>query len=161
MTFPTGTQISTANVATASADPSLARQDFYDLIVAVNAVLSSYNAAQGVLVLDGSAKVGTGYLPSTVAVSGNQVFQPSTGIVSIQNVLRLAQIYTADLGGQTGTTSPNAGDIVYLVDGDAGQPCISCYDGTNWRVIRLATQVGDVGAGITGTATLACDAEVV
>ena len=158
MTFPTGTTIPTTNVASASSDPSLARQDFYDLIVAVNSILSSYNAAQGVLVLDGSAKVGTVYLPSTVAVTGNQVFQPSTGIVSIQNVLRLAQIYTADLGTQTGTATPNAGDLVYLVDGDAGRPCIGAYDGTKWRVIRLATQVGDVGAAITARVTVTATA---
>jgi hypothetical protein len=154
MTFPTGTTISTANVASASSDPSLARQDFYDLIVAFNAILSSYNAAQGVLVLDGSAKIGTNQLPSTVAVTGNQVFQPSTGVVSIQNVLRLTQIYTADLGSQTGTTSPNAGDICYLVDGDVGRPCMAVYDGTAWRIVRLATRVGDVGAALTPRFTL-------
>lgn len=158
MTFPTGTTIPTTNLASASSDPSLARADLYDLVVAVNAIIESYNAAQGVLVLNGSAKVATGYLPSTIAVTGNIALQPSTGIVSVQNALRLSQIVTADLGTQTGTTSPSAGDLVYLTDGDAGRPCLGCYDGTKWRVVRFATQVGDVGAAITATATLSATA---
>lgn len=159
MTFPTGTTIPTTNLASGSSDPSLARADLYDLVVAVNAIISSYNAAQGVLVLDGSAKVSTGYMPSTIAVTGNIALQPSTGIVSVQNALRLAQIVTADLGTQTGTTSPTAGDLVYLTDGDAGQPCLGCYDGTKWRIVRFGTQVGDVGAEITATATLVAEAD--
>ena len=159
MTFPTGTTIPTTNLASGSSDPSLARADLYDLVVAVNAIIESYNAAQGVLVLDGSAKVSTGYMPSTIAVTGNIALQPSTGIVSVQNALRLAQIVTADLGTQTGTTSPTAGDLVYLTDGDAGQPCLGCYDGTKWRIVRFGTQVGDVGAEITATATMTAEAD--
>lgn len=159
MTFPTGTTIPTTNLASGSSDPSLARADLYDLVVAVNAIIESYNSAQGVLVLNGSAKVATGYLPSTIAVTGDIALQPSTGIVSVQNALRLAQIVTADLGTQTGTTSPTAGDLVYLTDGDAGRPCLGCYDGSAWRIVRLATAVGDVGATLTATAALAAEAD--
>jgi hypothetical protein len=159
MTFPTGTQIPTTNLASGSSDPSLARADLYDLVVAVNAIIASYNAAQGVLVLNGSAKVATSYLPSTIAVTGDIALQPSTGIVSVQNALRLAQTVTADLGTQTGTTSPTAGDLVYLTDGDAGRPCLGCYDGTKWRIVRFATQVGDVGATLTAAATLTGEAD--
>lgn len=91
--------------------------------------------------------------------SGAINLQPNSGVVALQKVLRLSQIYTADLGSATGTTSPSAGDICYLVDGDAGQPCLGAYDGSQWRIVRFATQVGDVGAAITATATLAATAD--
>lgn len=159
MTFPTGTTIPTTNLASGSSDPSLARADLYDLVVAVNAIIAGYNAAQGVLVLNSSGTVSTAYLPPTIAVTGNIALQPSTGIVSVQSALRLSQIVTADLGTQTGTTSPSAGDLVYLTDGDAGRPCLSVYDGSKWRIVRLATEVGDVGASITATATLTAEAD--
>lgn len=159
MTFPTGTVISTANVASPDSDPSLARADLYDLIVAFNQLIASVNAAQGVATLDGSGRMSTSYMPSTWVSPGNISLQPATGIVSIQNILRLAQIYTADLGSDLGTTANTAGDVCYLVDGDAGQPCIGVYDGAQWRIVRLATQVGDVGAELSAVSTLEVEAD--
>ena len=158
MTFPVGTTISTTNVETAAGDPSLARADIYNLIVAVNALIASYNQAQGVLVLDNNTQVPTAYLPNAIAVTGNIALQPSTGVASIQNVMRLAQLFTADLGAVKGTTSPQAGDVCYLVDGDRGLPCLACYDGGQWRIVRLMTRVGDVGAGLSVTSTLSATA---
>lgn len=159
MTFPVGTVISTANLDSTDDDPSLARVDLYNAVVALNQLIASVNAANGVLSLDGSAKVPSANLPSTFSATGNQVISPSTGVVSIQKVLRLAQIVTADLGTALGTTSPSAGDVCYLTDGDAGTPCVAVYDGTKWRVIRMMTQVGSVAAAIAATATLSATAD--
>ncbi len=159
MTFPTGTVISTANLDSADDDPSLARADLYNAVVALNQLIASVNAANGVLSLDGSAKIGQSYLPSTISATGNQVLSPSTGIVNIQKVLRLAQIVTADLGSATGTTSPSAGDLCFLTDGDAGTPCLACYDGSAWKVVRLMTQVGSVGASLSASSTLVAEAD--
>lgn len=161
MTFPTGTVISTANVDSGDGDPSLARADIYNLITAFNQLVASKNLANGVFVLDGSGKITSGYLPTNYSVTGTINLISSVGVISINNVLRLTQIYTADLGTETGTTSPVAGDCCYLVDGDAGQPCLGVYDGTQWRVVRLMTTVGDVGAAVASTASLVCDAEIV
>lgn len=159
MTFPTGTVISTANVDSPDDDPNLARVDIYNLIVAFNQLVDSVNEASGVAVLNASGKIGNSQMPSTIAVTGNVTLQPSTGIVSIQSVARLAQLYTADLGSAVGTTAPSAGDLAYLVDGDAGQPCLGCYDGTAWRVVRFMTQVGDVGSDLTAESTLTATAD--
>lgn len=159
MTFPTGTVISTSNVDSASGDPSQARVDIYNLITAFNQLIASKNTANGVFVLDGSGKVAGAYLPTNYQVTGTVNVIPSTGIVSINNVLRLTQVYTADLGTETGTTSPVAGDCCYLVDGDAGSPCLGVYDGSNWRVVRLMTTVGDVGASLESEATLTAEAD--
>jgi hypothetical protein len=154
MTFPTGTVIPTTNVASPSSDPSLARVNLYDLIVAFNQLIDSYNAAQGVLVLDGSAKVSSTYLPSSYSITGSLSLQPSTGITSLNAILRLPQIVSADLGSANGTTSPSAGDVCYLTDGDAGRPCLGVYNGSAWKVLRLMTTVGSVGAAVTARFTL-------
>ena len=161
MTFPVGTIISTANVDSVDDNPSLARADIYDLIVAFNALVASVNAANGVLTLNGSAKVAASYLPAIQNITGTVQLQPTTGIVNIRNVLRLQQVVTADLGTALGTASPTAGDLVYLTDGDAGQPCLGAYDGTAWRIVRFMTAVGDVGGDLASSAVLACDADVV
>ena len=160
MTFPTGQSISTANVASADSDPSLARSDIYDLIVLVNQLVASVNSAQGVLALDGSGKVSSTYLPGTYSTSSGAItLQPNSGVVNINKVLRLSQITTSTLGSATGTTSPSPGDLCFLADGDAGSPCLACYDGTSWKVVRLMTAVGDVGAALTATATLEAEAD--
>jgi hypothetical protein len=159
MTFPTGTQIPTTNLDSSDDDPSLARADLYNLVVAVNQLIASQNLASGVAVLDGTAKIAISNLPSSFTQSGTLALQPGAGIVSVNRVLRLSQTYTADLGSATGTTSPVAGDLCYLVDGDAGQPCVGAYDGSVWRVLRLMTQVGSVGATLTASSTFTAAAD--
>lgn len=162
MTFPTGTQISTDNLDSPADNPNLARVDLLALVQAFNQLVASQNTASGVVVLNGSGKIASTYLPSNFTQTGNIAFQPGGGIVSFTNVIRLQQVYTSDLGGAAlGTDAPQGGDMVYLVDGDAGQPCLSVFDGTNWKVVRLMTQVGSVGAAFTAELTLACDAEIV
>lgn len=160
MTFPTGTIISTANVDSVTDDPSLARSDIYDSFVALNAIISSANAAQGVLVLDASGKIAGTYLPGTwTTTSGAVTIQPANGIVNITRVLRLAQITTSDLGTLTGTTAPQGGDLAFLTDGDAGQPCLAVYNGSAWKVVRLSMTVGSVAATLSTTMTLTATAD--
>ena len=160
MTFPTGTVISTENLDSPDDDPSLARVDLYNLVVAVNNIIASANGNQGVLILNSSGKISASLLPATFTTSSGSIgIQPANGVVSLNRVLRLQQTFTADLGGVNGTQLPTAGDLIFLVDGDAGQPCLGCYDGIKWRIVRLMTQVGDVGASITATATLVAEAD--
>lgn len=159
MTFPTGTTIDTTNLSTADGDPSLARADLYDLAVAVNSIISSYNQASGVLVLDGSGLVQSSKMPATIAPSGNLTLNPVGRIVQLNNVLRLAQINRDDLGTATGTASPTAGDLCYLTNGDAGNPCLACYDGSNWRVVRFGMTVNNALATLTASSTLTVEAD--
>lgn len=161
MTFPLGQSVSTANVASPDSDPSLAREDFLNLITLVNQLIASANIAQGVLVLDSGGRINSARLPGTYITTGGMTLSPSTGVVTLQKVLRLAQIYAEDLGAALGTSSPSAGDLCYLVNGDAGRPCIGVYDGTSWRVVRLSTTVGTVGAALVAVSQLACDGDIV
>jgi hypothetical protein len=159
MTFPTGTEINTSNLDSADDDPSLARVDLYNLAVAVNSIIASVNQAQGVAVLDGSGKLAASNLSGYMNLTGDISLRPSTGIVNLRNVLRLNQISVTDIGTALGTDTPSAGDVVFLTDGDAGQPCIACYDGTDFKVIRLMTQVGDVGAALTSGFAVTAEAD--
>lgn len=156
MTFPSGTQVNTSNLLTADNDPSLARVDLLALVQAVNQLVASENLAQGVLTLDGGARISTAFLPSSITVPGNLLLQPANKIVTVQDVLRLTQRYTAD---NALLTSPAAGDMIYLIDGDAGRPCLAVYDASNWRVVRFMTIVGSAGAALTLTATLTATAD--
>ena len=156
MTFPTGLTISTANLDSPDDDPSLARADLLSLVEAFNQMTASTNVAQGVVVLDGSGKLSVNQIPTSLSVTGNLSLIPSTKVVNIRDILRLQPRYTADNGALT----PSAGDIQYLVDGDAGSACLGVYDGSNWRVVRFATQVGDVGAAFDATFTLEATADL-
>lgn len=159
MTFPTGTTISTTNLDSGDDDPSLARADLYNAVTALNQLIASANTASGVLVLDPTAKITSTYLPTSYVTSGNLGLAPSTGIVTVNRVMRLTQTYTADLGAALGTTSPSAGDLIYLVDGDAGQPCLGVYNGSAWKIVRFMTTVGDVGADLTATVSITATAD--
>lgn len=159
MAFPIGTTISTANLDSPDDNPNLARADLYNAVVALNQLIASANAASGAVVLDAGAKIPSTLLPTSYVSSGNLGLSPTTGVVTLNRVLRLTQTVTADLGTVNGTASPSAGDLIYLTDGDAGTPCLGCYDGTKWRIVRFMTQVGDVGAALTSTTTLTAEAD--
>lgn len=133
MAFPSGTVISTLNLDSAADDPSLARADLYDLTVAVNSLIDSENSANGVVVLDGSGRLTSSMIPTTISVTGNQTLAPSTGVVKIDDLLRLPTQTLADLG--TNHASPQAGDIVALSDGNAGAFGLAVYNGSAWKVI--------------------------
>jgi hypothetical protein len=160
MTFPSGTTISTANVDSPNGDPSLARQDILQAFQALNQLIASENQALGILVLESNGRINSTYLPANLQVQGSLALQPSTGVVNIRNVLRLNQINVDDIDIALGFQNPTAGDICYLVNGDAGKPCLAVFDGTEFRVVRLSTSVGAVGAALSATATLTATADV-
>lgn len=155
MTYPVGQTITTANVSSVDSSPALARVDILNLITLVNQLVASANEPLGAAVLDGSGVLDGEYLPGTLVKVGDIAFQPSSKIVKIQDVLRLQQRLTADNSQLTAAT---AGDMIFLTDGDAGQPCLAVHDGGQFRVVRLATAVGDVGAALTVTSTLTATA---
>ena len=162
MTFPLSTTIPTSNLNSPDSDPSLARVDLLQAVQLLNQIIASANSNNGVLVLNSLGIIAASRLPGNLTITGDISLQPSTGVINVNRVLRLQNTFTTDLGtAATGTTAPSAGDLVFLVDGDAGQPCIGCYDGANWRVIRFMTQVGDVGADLTVTATVVAEGIIV
>lgn len=156
MTFPIGAVIPTGNLDSADDDPNAARVDLLALVNAFNLLVASANQAQGIPILTAGGQIQNSQIPTNWNVTGSLIFQPSSKIVNINDVIRMAQRYTADMAL---LTTPTMGDLIFLVDGDAGQPCLSVYDGTAWRVVRLMTTVGDVGAALTTSFVLAATAD--
>lgn len=132
MTFPTST-IATTNLDSAADNPSLARADLLQAVQSLNTIITEANGANGVVVLDSLGKISTSRMPTTITVSGTQILQPTDGVVNIRDVLRLTAQPKSDIDLITGSV---AGDIAYCTDGDAGDPCLAVYDGTDWlRVV--------------------------
>lgn len=156
MAFP-NTQVSTANLDSDSDSPSLARVDLYTAVTALNTIIAGSNSANGVCVLNAGGTIASSQVPLTVTPNGTLTLAPTTGVVKIEDVLRLQTQTTAQVEALTGTV----GDIVYTTDGDAGAACLAVYDGSAWRVVRFMTTIGGVAASISATASLEVDAEVV
>ena len=150
MTFPINQTVNTTHLDSIDDDPSLARADLLSLVQLFNQIVASANLAQGIVITDNNNQISPSQINPIFSTTGDLYLQPSTKIVKIQDVLRLQQRYTADNGALT----PVAGDMIYLVDGDAGGPCLSVYDGANWRVVRLMTTVGGAGAELVSAFAL-------
>jgi hypothetical protein len=139
MAFPTGTEISTDNLDSATADPSLARSDLFDAVTAVNDIIASANEASGVLVLTGTGKIPSGIMPDSITLpDGVQIINPASGFVNIRNVLRLQQQTKSQVDAITEMIS---GDVVFVTNGNAGAPCLAVYNGTSWLRIALGAAI--------------------
>jgi hypothetical protein len=132
MAFPT-TTISTDNLDSAADDPSLARGDLLDAVQKLNTIIDEASTADGVCVLDGSGLVPSAQLPATYSTVGTTVFTPGTGIVNIQDRLRLTPLNNATI---VALSDPQLGDVVIAsnINATAGAG-IAFYSGTAWRAI--------------------------
>jgi hypothetical protein len=132
MTFPSST-ISTDNLDSGTDSPALARADIYNAIVALNAIISEANAADGVALLDSSGLYDPTKLPSVFSPTGYLTLSPSASVVNIQDILRLTALPAADITA----TDAVRGDIAFSSDADSGDAAICFYDGANWRYLGL------------------------
>ena len=109
MAFPTS-NVSIANLNSASDDPSLARADLLDAVQKLNTIIDEADTAQGVVTLDSTGFIRTSQIPNTIAVTGTQTLSPSDGIVNIQSRLRLSQVTNAFISN---IASPIVGDMAF------------------------------------------------
>ena len=154
MAFPTST-INTTNLDSDADSPALARVDLLALVTAVNTIITEAGLANGVALLDGSATLLSTQSPAVHQPTGIMTLQPSSGVVKIEDILRMQTRTTAQLNA----LSSAEGDVAYCSDGDAGEACLAVYNGTNWRVVRLMTQIGNPSAAFTVTSTLTATAD--
>jgi hypothetical protein len=131
MAFPTGTVIDTTNLSTGAGDPSLARADLNNMATAVNDIISSADQASGIAMLTAVGQYDGAKFPTTITTTS--VLAPSSGVVNIQDVLRLTAIHEADFAG----LSSQLGDIAISDDADNGNAAICVYDGTDWRYLAM------------------------
>lgn len=140
MSFPT-TAITTTNLDSSLDDPSLARADLLDAVQKLNSIIADRNAADGVLVLDGSGFITTARIPSTISVAGTQTISPTSGVVNIQSVLRLSSQSEAAI---VALSTPQAGDMALcanLLTSGANVGGICVYNGTSWIGLPFTANV--------------------
>jgi hypothetical protein len=140
--------VTTDHLDSAADDPSQARVELYNALIELQAVINGRNTAEGVAGLDASALVPNSILPNTlISSTGNDLtLDPASGKVNIEDVLNLNPKTTAELEALT----PEAGDIAYVTDGDAGAPCIAVSLGEQdsnlnaiWYRISLGAQISE------------------
>lgn len=134
MTFPS-TAITTTNLNSPSADPSLARVDLLTAVEYINTIIADKNTANGVVVLQGDGTIASTQMPT--AISPNTLtLSPVSTVVKIEDILRLQLIPSAVLKN---LTTPIAGDVALSSDADGGNPALCFYDGTAWRFQPIST----------------------
>lgn len=154
MSFPTS-QVSTNNLDNSADDPSLARADLLLAVQNLNTIVTGAGQANGVALLNGSSELASNHLPSTYSPTTNLVLSPATGVVKIEDVLRLQPLTVDDV--QALQDSAN-GDCVFVTDGDAGDPCLAVYGNSQWNVIpfNFGTISKDTQAALSSVATIIC-----
>lgn len=136
MAFPT-TQITTTNLDSDTDNPALARVDLLDAVTKLNTIIDEANSADGVVVLSSSGKILSNQVPNTVTATGTQILNPTSGVVQIENIIRLTPQTTTALEALT----PTEGDVAYCSDGDSSNPCLAVYNGTDWLRVSLGTAI--------------------
>lgn len=136
MAFPTS-QVNIDNLDSDSDNPAAARADLYDAVTKLNTIIDEANGANGVALLNASGNIDSNKLPQTIAFgSGNQIIAPSSGIVNIQDIIRLTAQPKSDILN-INTATLTVGDIALASDVNSGTVGLCLFNGTGW--VKIAT----------------------
>lgn len=138
MTFPTAT-ISTDNLDSATDDPSAARVDLLDAVEKLNTIIDEADGADGVAILNGSGLIKNEQIPDTISTVGTLTLAPTSGVVNIQDVLRLT-MYSKEI--ILSFDANVAGDMIMCSNvGAVDTPGIAFFDGTDWKGLPFNANV--------------------
>jgi hypothetical protein len=139
MGWGTVANVTTANLDSAADDPSQARVEIYNALIELQAVINGRNAASGVAGLNSSSKITASQIPDTINSSSSidLALVPSTGKVSITNIINLNPRTLSELNALTGV----AGDVAYCSNGNAGAATLAVHNGTAWKVVALGATI--------------------
>jgi hypothetical protein len=139
MPFPS-TTISTDNLDSETDNPATARADLLDAVQKLNTIIAGAGTASNVVLSDGSNYISTSQIPPTITVSGTMTLSPSTGIVNIQDILRVTMYPVETILTITGNVS---GDMIMCsnIGNIANNPGIAFYDGNVnvWRTLAFSS----------------------
>lgn len=137
MTWGNKTNYSTEYLDAGTDSPASARADIKSAMDELTNVIDGLNTAGGAAKLDSTS----GKVIATSGIQSNNndlALTPDDGYsVNISTVLNLAPQTVAELEA----LAAGEGDIAYCSNGDAGSKCIAVYDGTNWKVVALASTI--------------------
>lgn len=127
------------NLDDSADDPSLARLDILAALQELQAVISGRNEVNGVCPLDSAGLVPAANIPDTLItdVGNNLLLNPDTGRVAVQDILNLSIKTVTEIS----SVSAVEGDIMYCSNGDAGDPCLAVYNGTDWLRVALGAAI--------------------
>lgn len=134
MGWGTSGNIVTTSLDAAGDDPSVARAHLKAALDEITAIINGRGAASGVASLDSDTLVPAAQLPNELNSSSGQslTLDPATGIVIIEDVLKLNPITTAAMKA---LSSPVEGMLVMVSDGDSTITRPAYYSGGEWRGI--------------------------
>lgn len=138
MAWPSSS-VSTTNLDSTADRPADARADLYNAVVAINDIVSMRGVALGVASLDSTGHVPNTQIPDTISSdSGNDItLQPASSRVTIFYLAGLQPRTVSQLGNISATT----GDVSYCSNGDAGNPCLAVYTGSNWKRVAFGANI--------------------
>lgn len=140
MAWANSSNVSTTNLDAGSDSPAAARGDLKAALDELILVINGRGQANGVVPLNASSKILATYLPDELNTTAatDLTLDPSTDKVNIEHIINLNAQTVAQLNARTDKT---AGDVAYCSDGDTGSPCISVYNGTDWKVVSLGATI--------------------
>ena len=135
MGWGTSGNIVTTSLDAAGDDPSVARAHIKAALDEITAIINGRGAASGVASLDSDTLVPAAQLPNELNSSSGQplTLDPATGIVIIEDVLKLNPITTS---AAKALSSKVDGMIVMLSDGDSTVDMPAYYASGEWRSFR-------------------------
>lgn len=137
MAFPTS-QVNTTNLDDATDDPNLARVDLLDAVTKLNTIIDEAGDASGVCLLDSNGRVPSTQIPVLLSPTSTIQLAPSTGIVNIQDIVRITAQPKADLLALS-TSTLTMGDVAIVSDAGGNLPTIAFFNGTQWKYISTST----------------------
>jgi hypothetical protein len=137
MTFPT-VPVNTENLDSDLDNPSLARVDLLDAVQKLNIIINGAGTASNVALLNSSGRIDPNQIPNTISSTGTQIISPSTGVVNIQDILRLTALPVAEVITLTGNI---AGDMVLCsnVGNVVANPGLAFYTDLGWRTLAFSS----------------------
>jgi len=76
----------------------------------------------------------------TITSASNIVLDATNAVVIQGSPVRLSVYTTTEATALAG----QAGDTIYVSDGDAGSPCLAVHDGTSWKRVSLGATISSV-----------------
>lgn len=141
MAWPTNdSNISTTNLDAGTDSPAAARADLKAALDELSNVINGRNEASGVAGLDASSKISAAQLPDEInsSASTNLTLDPTTGLVVIEDVLKLNPQTRAQLYARSDLAD---GMMAIASDGDSTVDTPVYYAGGVWRYFSDNSEV--------------------
>jgi len=140
MAWATIGNVTTTNLDSADDSPAEARVELYNALLELQNVINGRGTSNGVASLDASTKIPSAQMPDEInsSTSTDLTLDPATGIVAVEDIVKLNPITRATAYAVTGLAD---GMIAMMSDGDSTVTKPAYYSGGVWRYFDDNTEV--------------------